>query len=214
MDDLQQTIRQRISRRAMLRAVTVGGIAALAAACAPAAPTAPTAAPKTETKPAESKPAETKPAAQPTSAPAAAKPSTAPAAATKSAGEIKIALAAEPNTFDPHLTVGRNTQIFVANVFDGLTARDEKANVIPALATEWKPLDDRMGWQFKLRQGVKFHNGDEFNAESVKFTVERVINPETKSTISSEVGTIAGVDIVDPSTVNIRTKQPDLILPN
>ncbi|MBA2449942.1 MAG: hypothetical protein H0V51_18115 [Chloroflexi bacterium] len=213
MDHLERTIRQRISRRAILRVVTLGGIAALATACAPAAPTAPTAAPKTETKPVESKPAETKPAAQPTSAPAAAKPTTAPAAATKSAGEIKIALAAEPNTFDPHLTVGRNTQIFVANVFDGLTARDEKANVIPALATEWKPLD-RTGWQFKLRQGVKFHNGDEFNAESVKFTVERAINPETKSTISSEVGTIAGVDIIDPYTVNINTKQPDIMLPN
>jgi peptide/nickel transport system substrate-binding protein len=137
-----------------------------------------------------------------------------PTAAAKSAGEIKIALAAEPNTFDPHLTVGRNTQIFVANVFDGLTARDEKASIIPALATEWEPLDDRMGWQFKLRQGVKFHNGDEFNAESVKFTVERAINPETKSTISSEVGTIAGVDVIDPFTVNIKTKQPDIMLPN
>ena len=49
-------------------------------------------------------------------------------------GEVKIGLAAEPNTFDPHLTVGRNTQIFVVNVYDGLTARDAKGNLVPALA--------------------------------------------------------------------------------
>ncbi|MGH7392530.1 MAG: hypothetical protein ACREM3_24195, partial [Candidatus Rokuibacteriota bacterium] len=50
-------------------------------------------------------------------------PAAVPAAAAP-AGEVKIGLAAEPNTFDPHLTVGRNTQIFIVNVYDGLTARD------------------------------------------------------------------------------------------
>jgi len=230
MDSLERSMGRQISRRAMLRVVTLGGAATLVAACAPAPaaapPAAPTAAPKAESKPAESKPAAPAAAAPTTAAApaapaAAAKPTeaakpvaAAPAVATKSAGEIKIGLSAEPNSFDPHLTVGRNSQIFVANVFDGLTARDEKANVIPALATEWKPLDGGGGWQFKLRQGVKFHNGDEFNAESVKFTVERATNPETKSTISSEMATIAGVDIVDPYTVNIRTKQADIMLPN
>ena len=57
----------------------------------------------------------------------------APASAAPT-GEAKIGLAAEPNTFDPHLTVGRNTQIFIANVYDGLTARDGQGNLVPALA--------------------------------------------------------------------------------
>src|SRR3954447_20194473 len=86
---------------------------------------------------------------------------------------VTMALASEPNTFDPHLTVGRNTQIFIANVFDGLTARDASANILPALATEWGFLGDGSSWQFKLREGVKFHNGDPFTAESVKFTLDR-----------------------------------------
>ncbi|MCC7370546.1 MAG: hypothetical protein IT306_19145 [Chloroflexi bacterium] len=127
---------------------------------------------------------------------------------------VTIALSAEPNTFDPHLTVGRNTQIFIANVFDGLTARDASANILPALATEWGFLGDGASWQFKLRSGVTFHNGDPFNAESAKFTIERAIDPATKSTISSELATIAGVDVVDASTIVVRTKQPDIMIPN
>jgi peptide/nickel transport system substrate-binding protein len=127
---------------------------------------------------------------------------------------VNIALSAEPNTFDPHLTVGRNTQIFIANVFDGLTSRDASANILPNLATEWGFLGDGSSWQFKLRSGVTFHNGDPFNAESVKFTLDRAINPETKATISSELSSIAGVDIVDASTVVIRTKAPDIMIPN
>ena len=106
-------------------------------------------------------------------------------------GEVKIGLAAEPNTFDPHLTVGRNSQIFIANVYDGLTARDGQGNLVPALAESWKRLNPTT-WQFTLRKGVKFHNGDEFNADSVKFTLDRATNPETKATISSELSTIAG----------------------
>src|SRR5262245_31819734 len=127
-------------------------------------------------------------------------------------GEAKIALAAEPNTFDPHLTVGRNTQIFIANVYDGLTARDVQGNLVPALAESWKRLNPTT-WQFALRKGVKFHNGDDFNADCVKFTLDRATNPETKATISSELSTIAGTEIVDAFTVNIATKTPDFLLP-
>jgi peptide/nickel transport system substrate-binding protein len=134
------------------------------------------------------------------------------AAPAAPAGEVTIALAAEPNTFDPHLTVGRNTQIFIVNVYDGLTARDAQGNLVPALATSWKRLNPTT-WQFTLRKGVKFHNGDEFNADSVKFTLDRAINPETKATISSELSTIARTEIVDPFTVNVVTKAPDFLLP-
>ena len=134
-----------------------------------------------------------------------------PAAAAPT-GEVRIGLAAEPNTFDPHLVVGRNTQIFIVNVYDGLTARDGQGNLVPALAESWKRLNATT-WQFALRKAVKFHNGDDFNAECVKFTLDRATNPETKATVSSEVGTIAGTEIVDPFTVNVITKAPDFLLP-
>jgi peptide/nickel transport system substrate-binding protein len=133
-------------------------------------------------------------------------------AAGAPAGEVKIGLAAEPNTFDPHLTVGRNTQIFIVNVYDGLTARDAQGNLIPALAESWRRLNPTT-WQFALRRGVKFHNGDDFSADCVKFTLDRGTNPETKATISSELSTIAGTEIVDRFTVNVATKAPDFLLP-
>src|SRR5262245_40985970 len=133
-------------------------------------------------------------------------------AVAQPAGEVKIGLAAEPNTFDPHLTVGRNTQIFIVNVYDGLTARDAQGNLVPALAESWKRLNPTT-WQFALRKGVKFHNGDEFNADAVKFTLDRAIHPETRATIISELSTIARVDIVDANTVNVVTKAPDFLLP-
>jgi len=135
-----------------------------------------------------------------------------PAVEAAPAGEVKIGLAAEPNTFDPHLTVGRNTQIFVVNVYDGLTARDAQGQLVPALAESWKRLHPTT-WQFALRRGVKFHNGDDFNADSVKFTLDRATNPETKATIISELSTIAGTEIVDPYTINVITKSPDFLLP-
>jgi peptide/nickel transport system substrate-binding protein len=134
-----------------------------------------------------------------------------PAAAAPT-GEVKIGLAAEPNTFDPHLTVGRNTQIFVVNVYDGLTARDAQGNLIPALAESWKRVNPTT-WQFALRKGVKFHNGDDFNADAVKFTLDRATNPETKATISSELSTIARTEVADSFTVNVITKAPDFLLP-
>ena len=61
-----------------------------------------------------------------------------PAGAAAS-GEVKVGLAAEPNTFDPHLTVGRNSQIFIANVYDGLTARDAQGNLVPQCSMRTGP---------------------------------------------------------------------------
>src|SRR4029450_13554272 len=133
-------------------------------------------------------------------------------AAAAPSGEVKMALAAEPNTFDPHLTVGGNTQIFIANVYDGLTARDAQGNLVPALAESWKRLTPTT-WQFTLRKGVKFHNGDEFNAECVKFTLDCGPNPETKATSSPEDSTIASLEVLNPNTVHVTTKTPDFLLP-
>src|SRR5207248_946377 len=94
-----------------------------------------------------------------------------------------------------------------ASLFDSLVGRDAEGRIVPELAESWKTLDDTT-WQFKLRRGVVFHNGEPFNAEAVRFTVQRVLDPEQKSPNRANIGEITRVDAVDDFTVNLVTKQP------
>jgi peptide/nickel transport system substrate-binding protein len=125
---------------------------------------------------------------------------------------VVVGLDTEPNTFDPHLTTGRASESFMSNVFDGLTLHDQEGKLIPGLATSWETLDD-LTWEFKLREGVVFHNGEPFNADSVKFTLDRVLEPERNATIRPLLENITEVEIVDDYTVIIRIAEPDLMLP-
>jgi len=84
--------------------------------------------------------------------------------------------------------------------------------LVPGLALSWRAVDDTT-WEFKLRPGVSFQDGEKFNAEAVKFTLERVLDPAAKSPNISYINTVAGVDVVDDLTVRIRTHAPDPLLP-
>lgn len=86
-------------------------------------------------------------------------------------------------------------------------SRDADNRIVPQLAESWKALDD-LTWQFKLRRGVVFHNGEPFNAEAVRFTFERVLDPNQKSPNRANVGEVARVDVVDDYTVNLVLRQP------
>ncbi len=83
--------------------------------------------------------------------------------------------------------------------------------VKPGLATEWKMVDD-LTWEFKLRQGVKFQNGEDFNAEAVKYTVDRLFMPNAVRNLY-DFGDFSGVEIIDDYTINIKTKTPDPLVP-
>jgi len=123
-------------------------------------------------------------------------------------GRLVIGTAAEPETLDPQMSASLPTWNIARNVFDSLLTRDLKTfGYKPGLAESHRILNDTT-WQFKLRRGVKFHNGEDFNAEAVKFSVERVINPEQKSPSRGLNLLIDRVEIVDPYTVNIVTKKP------
>jgi len=119
-------------------------------------------------------------------------------------------------SLDPTNYRDRNTQIVLKNMFDSLTTRDANMNVVPQLAESWKILDDTT-WEFKLRRGVKFHNGDDFTAEDVKFTLERVIKEGAldgkTSPRKSLLGPLSRVKIIDERTVQVETEKPWPILP-
>ena len=93
------------------------------------------------------------------------------------------------------------------SMFDSLVGRDADNRIVPQLAESWKALDD-MTWQLKLRRGVVFHDGEPFNAEAVRFTFERVLDPNQKSPNRANVGEVARVEVVDDYTVNLVTRQP------
>jgi len=82
--------------------------------------------------------------------------------------------------------------------------------LVPELAVSWRSVDP-LTWQFKLRQGVKFHNGEPFNAEAVKFTVDRLITKGVHQ-VYGGFSTIERADVVDANTINIVTSKPDPIL--
>jgi len=132
----------------------------------------------------------------------------APAPATAQTGRLVIGVPADPETLDPHMSASLPTWNIARNVFDSLLTRDLKTfGYKPGLAESHRLVNDTT-WQFTLRRGVKFHNGEDFNAEAVKFSVERVLNPEQKSPSRGQNLLIDRVEIVDPYTVNIVTKKP------
>ena len=90
-------------------------------------------------------------------------------------------------------------------VFDNLVQRDEELNLVPGLATSWDLVDDRT-WEFKLRQGIKFHDGQDFTAKDVKASIEHASNPSTVA--SFYYVRQLEVEIVDDYTVRIHTGEP------
>ena len=124
--------------------------------------------------------------------------------ATEVKDTLVVAQGSDAKTLDPHMTNDQPSSRVAAQIYSQLVTTDENMNIVPDLAESWAKVDDNTT-QFKLREGVKFHNGEEFTAADVKFTLERMIDSPTVAHIA---GTIKSVDVVDDHTVNIITKQP------
>ena len=133
--------------------------------------------------------------------------------AAASAQELRIGVRAGPEGVDPALYALGHHVAALKNIFDTLVAVDDKLQLQPALAESWRNIDD-LTWEFKLRQGVKFHDGGDFTAADVKFSIERVPaaqGPDGGLTLYTRA--IAGVEVVDPHTIRIRTNAPYAALP-
>ncbi len=121
------------------------------------------------------------------------------------AADLKIGLSAEVTTLDPHFLAAQPNLTVGRHVFESLTEVDEKARLIPGLAESWRALDAKT-WEFKLRRGVRFHNGSELTAEDVVFSLDR---PHTiqgsPGGFSSYVRAIAAKKIVDKHTLQVTT---------
>lgn len=117
---------------------------------------------------------------------------------------IVFAQSADATSLDPQAIVNMRSFDVYANMFDGLVALDENNKVIPALAESWEKIDDK-SMRFKLRQGVKFHDGSTMTAEDVKFSFERMINSKI---VSTYVSFLESVEIEDENTVVLKCSEP------
>lgn len=136
-------------------------------------------------------------------------------AAPKKGGTLNLAWVEAVDTLDPHLTSSAGSIKIINNVFNGLlkVAYDGKTvTFAPDLASKWD-MPDEQTHLFKLRPGVKFHNGDVCDAEAVKWSLERVKSPALKSPHAWKLEQLDGIDIVDPLTVRLRFKKPFAFLP-
>lgn len=122
-------------------------------------------------------------------------------------GELRIAIPWTPENLDPTMNLSSIRAMVGVSMFDSLVGRDTDNRIVPQLAESWRLVDDTT-WQLKLRRGVVFHDGEPFNAEAVRFTFQRVLDPEQKSPNRANMAEIARVDVLDDYTVNLVTHQP------
>jgi len=130
------------------------------------------------------------------------------AAGAAAASDLRLGISAEPSSLDPHFHNLASNNNIAAHIFETLTKFDSDSMLVPALAESWRLIDDTT-WEFKLRKGVKFHDGTELTAEDVIWSLDR------PATITNSPGAftlytrqIASKQIIDPHTIRIRTASP------
>lgn len=115
-----------------------------------------------------------------------------------------VAHGSDAQTLDPHNTNDQPSSRVSVQIYSQLVEVDQDMNLLPGLATSWEQIDETTT-QFRLREGVLFHNGEELKASDVKFTFERMI---ASPTVAHIVDAIKGVEVIDDYTVNVMTSEP------
>jgi peptide/nickel transport system substrate-binding protein len=121
---------------------------------------------------------------------------------------LTIAAGGVPTTLDPHARSSLQNNATSQQIYDALLDADARGALQPRLAEGWRLRDDRT-WEFRLREGVRFHDGTPFEAEDVAFSFARVPKDEV---FASYVRGIAAVEMADPRTLLIRTREPNPFL--
>lgn len=132
-------------------------------------------------------------------------------AGTAGADTLRIAGQGDIGTMDPQAQNSQITISVLSMVYEPLVTRDENLDKAPGLAVSWEPVDDTT-WRFNLRPDVSFHDGSAFDAQDVKFTIERA--QADSSQFANFVGSIAAVNVIDDLTVEIETTTIDPLLPD
>lgn len=134
-----------------------------------------------------------------------------------SATDLTVGFTLDANTLDPANHRKRETETIIRNMYDGILTRDSNMKVVPQIAESMVQVSPTV-YDFKIRKGIKFHDGSELTAEDVKFTIDRItkdggMGDGQTSPRQSLMGPVASTEIVDGDTVRITLKEPWPILP-
>jgi peptide/nickel transport system substrate-binding protein len=132
-------------------------------------------------------------------------------ASAAEARSVKWARSGDALTLDPHAQNEGPTHNLNHHIYEALIIRDTQGRPLPALAESWGITSDPLVWEFKLRKGVKFHDGAPFTADDVVFSYERARQPT--SDMKSLLGSVDTITKVDDHTVRLKTKGPNPLLP-
>ncbi|WP_200845248.1 ABC transporter substrate-binding protein [Roseomonas sp. 18066] len=129
------------------------------------------------------------------------------------AQKLTIAIAGSVTSMDPHFYNASPNNSVTSHFFDKLVEFDAKAALVPGLAESWRAVSETV-WEFKLRAGVKWHDGRDFTADDVAFTIQRTPNvPNSPGGFGAFVRAVQKVEIVDPLTIRFHTPGPYPMLP-
>ena len=135
------------------------------------------------------------------------------AAAPLPAADLSVGLGADVTSIDPHfhnLTPNNNVG---QHIFETLVTKDAAGRLKPALAESWRAVDE-LTWEFRLRKGVKFHDGGDFTAADVVFTLDRIPNvPNSPSPFTTYTKQITEKIVVDPYTLRLKSATPYPLMP-
>lgn len=124
-------------------------------------------------------------------------------------GILRVGLQADPAELDPHKTSLTAAWHVIEHVYNGLVTTNPSLEPVPSLAESWDISEDGLTYTFHLRQGVLFHNGRELVAEDVKYSYERILDPETASPAQPDLDNVESIEVVDDATVAITLLTPD-----
>lgn len=146
-------------------------------------------------------------------APAAIAPAATTAADTapsepQAGGTLYIGQDFGPGTFDPHKNIAWASINVYESIYNGLVKwNEDESDLVADLATSWEISEDGLTYTFKIRQGVKFHNGRDMTVEDVKFSLDRLRDPEI-SAFAANYSAVESVDVIDDETVQISLSSP------
>lgn len=133
------------------------------------------------------------------------------AATAAPAQTLRVATAFDPGTLDPHAVALLYHSRVVFQVYDSLVGRNEAFALEPALALSWQQLQPTV-WRFKLRPGVRFHDGSAFSAADAVFSLQRALAPNSQRAF--QLKGVTGGRAVDPLTLDVLLEAPDAVLPD